>query len=110
MGQTTILLALDGAQNIEDVRLDGQEFVFTTLSDASDIPELEGGEFAFLDWVLPTMSGLELCRLLRATDRGGGFPSLRRVRRSHLRYAVRKRTIGSGRRRAVRERRASTAP
>lgn len=41
------------------------QFVFHRLNRLSDLPLLEGNTWAFVDWVLPTTSGLEICRQIR---------------------------------------------
>lgn len=42
------------------------EIRFHLLSEVDKLPLIEGNLWAFVGWVLPTMSGLELCRRLRA--------------------------------------------
>ncbi len=41
------------------------ELVFHRWSQPDELPLLEGSLWAFVDWVLPEISGLELCRRLR---------------------------------------------
>jgi two-component system phosphate regulon response regulator PhoB len=41
------------------------ELVFHQWSRADELPLLDGALWAFVDWVLPEISGLELCRRLR---------------------------------------------
>jgi len=44
---------------------DQLELVFHRWTDFDEIPLLEGSLWAFIDWVLPDISGLEVCRRLR---------------------------------------------
>lgn len=41
------------------------EAIFHTWSGPADLPLLEGSLWAFIDWVLPDIAGLEICRRLR---------------------------------------------
>lgn len=65
MPQIDILLTgpLAGGQELfvhDDLRV-----VFHVWDGSSLLPLLEGGAWAFVDWLLPAFSGLELCRRLR---------------------------------------------
>ena len=42
--------------------------VFHRWKFEAPLPLMEGQPWAFIDWVLPDMSGLELCRRFRAAD------------------------------------------
>ncbi|MEW9856111.1 response regulator transcription factor [Novosphingobium sp. M1R2S20] len=45
------------------------ELVLHRWSETSQLPLIEGSLWAFVEWVLPQMSGLELCRRLRCDPR-----------------------------------------
>src|SRR5262249_40438732 len=47
-------------------RHDDFDVVLHRWSDFAELPLIEGALWIFIDWVLPDMSGLELCRRLRA--------------------------------------------
>ena len=42
------------------------EIAFHEWSDLGELPLLEGSLWAFIDWVLPDIAGLEICRRLRS--------------------------------------------
>ncbi len=48
---------------------DENRITFHRLTAASDLPVLDGPIWAFIDWALPQISGLELCRRLRCDPR-----------------------------------------
>lgn len=66
MRRIDILLASDLTGGLAAFRHDGFEAVLHRWSDVSELPLIEGALWVFIDWVLPDMSGLELCRRLRA--------------------------------------------
>ena len=47
----------------------GLNFTFDTLADERPNRLVEGAMYAFVDWALPGLSGLEMCRRLRADPR-----------------------------------------
>lgn len=65
MQRIDILLTSDIEGGTAPFRHDELELVFHRWSDLGDIPLLEGSLWAFIDWVLPDISGLEICRRLR---------------------------------------------
>lgn len=64
-----IFLTDPGVATMGDFAHDGQRFVFAHLG--KDGPErlVEGPAWVFVDWVMPDMAGLEMCRRLRADPR-----------------------------------------
>lgn len=48
---------------------DGSTFTFNTMDGAGPRRLVEGPMWAFVDWVMPDLSGLEMCRRLRADTR-----------------------------------------
>ncbi|HAU21642.1 MAG TPA: DNA-binding response regulator [Erythrobacter sp.] len=69
MSVNNVLLTSGNAEEFEPFVGDGIEINFTTL-DAGGINKLvEGPIWAFLDWVMDDISGLEMCRRLRADPR-----------------------------------------
>lgn len=65
----TILTTDPLGETAEDLLSDGCRFTFGTLK--PDIPRrlFRGPVWAFIDWLTPELSGLELCRRLRADRR-----------------------------------------
>ena len=66
---TTVFLTDLALAGMADFRVDGRRFVFAPL-DAIAGPALGGPAWAFIDWVMPEMAGLEMCRRLRADALG----------------------------------------
>jgi len=66
MRRIDILLASEVGGGHAPFRHDGFEVVLHRWTDFSDLPLIEGALWIFVDWVLPAMSGLEMCRRLRA--------------------------------------------
>jgi two-component system, OmpR family, phosphate regulon response regulator PhoB len=66
MRQIDILLTSDLDGGTQGFIHDEVEIRFHHVADLRDLPLLEGAVWAFVDWVLPEMSGLEVCRRLRA--------------------------------------------
>ncbi|EIZ80693.1 two-component system, OmpR family, phosphate regulon response regulator PhoB [Novosphingobium sp. Rr 2-17] len=66
MRRIDILLASELSGGLVPFRHDGLEVMFHRWNDISELPLIEGALWIFVDWVLPEMSGLELCRRLRA--------------------------------------------
>ncbi|GGY92708.1 winged helix-turn-helix domain-containing protein [Novosphingobium colocasiae] len=66
MRRIDILLTSDLVGGMAPFRHDDLEVALHRWSDPSDLPLIEGALWMFVDWVLPQMSGLELCRRLRA--------------------------------------------
>ena len=69
MNVTTILLTGRDAADFADFDHGETRFVFDRLTDGGPQRLLEGPVCAFVDWVLDDMSGLEMCRRLRADPR-----------------------------------------
>ncbi|GMM92470.1 response regulator transcription factor [Qipengyuania sp. MTN3-11] len=69
MDTVTIFLTSEEVETFEDFIHDGRRYVFERL--ASDGPSrlADGPVWIFVDWVMDEMSGLEMCRRLRADSR-----------------------------------------
>lgn len=65
MHHIDVLLTSDLAGGMEPFRHGELKVTFHRWSDTSDLPLVEGTLCAFVDWVLPDISGLEICRRLR---------------------------------------------
>ncbi|MET1755310.1 response regulator transcription factor [Novosphingobium sp. RD2P27] len=65
MGRIDILLTGEVEGGFAPFRHADIELVLHRWSLASQLPLIEGSLWAFVEWVLPEMSGLELCRRLR---------------------------------------------
>jgi two-component system phosphate regulon response regulator PhoB len=65
MRHIDILVTSDIAGGLSPFRHGELEAVFHKWTDFGELPLLEGALWAFIDWVLPAISGLELCRRLR---------------------------------------------
>jgi two-component system phosphate regulon response regulator PhoB len=65
MQRTAILLTGDLADGFAPFRHADLELVLHRWDQLSPMPLIEGSLWAFVDWVLPDMSGLELCRRIR---------------------------------------------
>ncbi|CDO34346.1 MULTISPECIES: response regulator transcription factor [Novosphingobium] len=66
MRRIDILLASELTGGLAPFRHDDFEVVLHRWTDFAELPLIEGALWIFIDWVLPEMSGLELCRRLRA--------------------------------------------
>lgn len=66
MRQIDILITSELAGGMAPFVHDGVEVRFHRWTEIHELPLLEGALWAFVDWVLPQMSGLEVCRRLRA--------------------------------------------
>ncbi|WP_374406450.1 response regulator transcription factor [Pelagerythrobacter sp.] len=71
MGVITIFLTDGLADTLDDFEHDGMRFVFTRLHADGPRQLVEGPIWAFVDWVLDDLAGLEMCRRLRADPRTG---------------------------------------
>lgn len=69
METVTIFLTAELGEALDAFEHEGTRFVFARLG--ADGPDrlAEGAVWVFVDWVLPTMAGLEMCRRLRADPR-----------------------------------------
>jgi two-component system phosphate regulon response regulator PhoB len=65
MQHIDILLTGDLEGGFAPFRHADLELVLHRWSSAAQLPLIDGSMWAFVDWVLPDMSGLELCRRLR---------------------------------------------
>lgn len=65
MRRIDILLTSDIAGGLAPFRHGDLEAVFHKWANLGELPLLEGALWAFVDWVLPDISGLEVCRRLR---------------------------------------------
>lgn len=65
MRHIDILLTSDVEGGLAPFRHGELEAVFHKWTDLGELPLLEGALWAFIDWVLPEISGLEVCRRLR---------------------------------------------
>jgi len=66
MRRIDILLASELSGGLAGFRHDEIDVVLHRWTDFGELPLIEGALWVFIDWVLPEMSGLELCRRLRA--------------------------------------------
>ena len=69
MNVTTILLTGEDASDFADFDHGDTRFVFDRLTEAGPQRLLDGPVCAFVDWVMDELSGLEMCRRLRADPR-----------------------------------------
>lgn len=56
-------------ESLEDFVHDQRRFIFDRLGPDGPLRPVEGPMWAFVDWVLPELAGLEMCRRLRADPR-----------------------------------------
>ncbi|SFG15419.1 two-component system, OmpR family, phosphate regulon response regulator PhoB [Novosphingobium sp. CF614] len=66
MRRIDILLASELSGGLSAFRHDEFDVILHRWTDFTELPLIEGALWIFIDWVLPEMSGLELCRRLRA--------------------------------------------
>ncbi len=64
-----IFLTSDLAETLEDFLHDGRRFTFDQLGPEGPRRLVEGPMWAFVDWVMDDLAGLEMCRRLRADAR-----------------------------------------
>ena len=65
-----IIFGTDKAvEDFEDFELNDSRFVFRHLPPEGPTALIEGPCYVFVDWMLPELSGLEMCRRLRADPR-----------------------------------------
>jgi two-component system phosphate regulon response regulator PhoB len=64
-----IFLTSDLGESLEDFLHDGRRFTFDRLDPAGPRRLIEGPMWAFVDWVMDDLAGLEMCRRLRADAR-----------------------------------------
>lgn len=69
MDVINIFLTGDLGESLEDFVHDHRRFVFDRLGPDGPQRLVEGPMWAFVDWVLPDLAGLEMCRRLRADPR-----------------------------------------
>lgn len=69
MSLVNIFLTDPKGDAMEDFIHDGMTFTFNTMDGAGPRRLVEGPMWAFVDWVMPDLSGLEMCRRLRADPR-----------------------------------------
>lgn len=69
METVNIFLTDAAADAMEDFEHDGRRFAFARLDGDGVRHLVEGPAWIFVDWVMDTMAGLELCRRLRADPR-----------------------------------------
>lgn len=67
--QVTILTTGAGADEFEDFELNGTVFRFRKLDAEGPTTLIDGVAWIFVDWVMQDLSGLEMCRRLRADPR-----------------------------------------
>lgn len=65
MGRIDILLTSDLEGGMAPFEHDAFSLVFHRWTNIHELPLIDGSLWAFIDWVLPDMAGLELCRRLR---------------------------------------------
>lgn len=69
MDVVNIFLTSDFGESLDDFVHDQRRFTFDRLGPEGPRRLVEGPMWAFVDWVMPEISGLELCRRLRADAR-----------------------------------------
>jgi two-component system phosphate regulon response regulator PhoB len=69
MNRVTILTTEEGAEGFEDFELNGTVFEFRKLTADGPTVLIDGAAWVFVDWVMEDLSGLEMCRRLRADAR-----------------------------------------
>lgn len=65
MHHIDVLLTREPAGGIEPFRHDSLHVTFHVLGRGIDLPLVTGSLWAFINWIAPGMSGLEICRRLR---------------------------------------------
>jgi two-component system phosphate regulon response regulator PhoB len=69
MDVVNIFLTCDLAESLEDFVHDQRRFTFDRLGPEGPRRLVEGPMWAFVDWVMDDLAGLEMCRRLRADPR-----------------------------------------
>lgn len=69
MDVINIFVTGDLGESLEDFVHDQRRFTFDQLAPEGPQRLVEGPMWAFVDWVLPELAGLEMCRRLRADPR-----------------------------------------
>jgi two-component system phosphate regulon response regulator PhoB len=69
MDVVNIFLTSELSESLEDFVHDQRRFTFDRLCPEGPRRLVEGPMWAFVDWVLPDLAGLEMCRRLRADAR-----------------------------------------
>ncbi len=69
MDVVNIFLTSDLGASLEDFVHDHRRFTFDQLGPEGPRRLVEGPMWAFVDWVMPELAGLEMCRRLRADPR-----------------------------------------
>src|SRR5690606_26694136 len=69
MHRITILTTHPGGPDFAPFEHGEASFVFEPLTALGPRRLIEGAAWAFIDWIVPELSGLELCRRLRADPR-----------------------------------------
>lgn len=69
MDVVNIFLTSELGESLEDFVHDHRRFTFDRLGPEGPRRLVEGPMWAFIDWVLPDLAGLEMCRRLRADPR-----------------------------------------
>lgn len=69
MDVINIFVTGDLGESLEDFVHDQRRFTFDRLGPEGPARLVEGPMWAFVDWVLPELAGLEMCRRLRADPR-----------------------------------------
>ena len=64
-----IFLTSDLGEGLEDFVHDGRRFTFDRIGPGGPQRLVDGPVWAFVDWVMDDLAGLEMCRRLRADDR-----------------------------------------
>lgn len=72
MSVVNIFLTHADADSFESFEHDGTRFVFSRIDSGGPKKLLEGPVWAFVDWVLDDLAGLEMCRRLRANPQTCG--------------------------------------
>ncbi len=72
MHRITILTTHPGGGEFEPFSHGEMTFAFEHLTAAGPRRLIEGRGWAFIDWIIPELSGLEMCRRLRADSRTAG--------------------------------------
>lgn len=69
MNRVTILTTDENADRFETFELNGTTFEFRRLTADGPTSLIEGPAWVFINWVMKDLSGLEMCRRLRADPR-----------------------------------------
>ena len=72
MHRITILTTHPGGGEFEPFSHGEMTFAFEPLTAAGPRKLIDGPGWAFIDWIIPELSGLEMCRRLRADNRTAG--------------------------------------